>query len=182
MGTNEVLFASGGWIIFIVIIVGLFIVIMGQADTLNKKSQEFNKKENLTENDYIWISSFVSGHPKIDESFDNAAIINKGSELLICKHLKGIGEPECLASINKELVSDLQIEDSSSIEKRITVGRLLLVGVFAFAWKKAKKNELAFLVISWKDRFSHETIFSFNGQNALQEANKARNTLIKFLS
>jgi hypothetical protein len=65
------------------------------------------------------------------------------------------------------------------MEKRITLGRVLLVGIFALAWRKKKKNELAFVTIEWKEKFENSTIFSFEGQEAMQKANTARNELIK---
>lgn len=58
---------------------------------------------------------------------------------------------------------------------------MILVGVFAFAWKKKKKNEIAFVEIDWKKgKFNNETMFCFEGENAVQRANKARNGIIKF--
>ena len=57
---------------------------------------------------------------------------------------------------------------------------MLLVGVFALAWKKKKKNEEAFLNINWTDgKYEHETLFQFEDKGAFQEANKVRNSLIK---
>lgn len=85
------------------------------------------------------------------------------------------------AEIPIEAVSDITIEDASSIEKKITVGRIFLVGIFALGWRKKKKNELAFLVIEWKKgKFEHFTTFSFEGKEAFQNANTARNKLISY--
>ena len=45
--------------------------------------------------------------------------------------------------------------------------------------EKKKKNEIAFVVINWNDgRFDHATTFSFDGKDAMQLANTARNNLI----
>ena len=79
-----------------------------------------------------------------------------------------------------ENIKNITVEDASSIEKKITVGRLLLVGVFALAWRKKKTNELAFVVTEWNDgKFDHSTTFSFEGKEAMTKANTARNSLIK---
>ena len=55
----------------------------------------------------------------------------------------------------------------------------MLTGVFAFAWKKKTKHELAYITIYWNDgKFDHETIFEFEGRNAMTRANSSRNKLI----
>jgi hypothetical protein len=46
-------------------------------------------------------------------------------------------------------ISELEVEGPDSIQKRITASRLILTGVFAFAFKK--KTGEAFLFISFKD-------------------------------
>lgn len=46
--------------------------------------------------------------------------------------------------------------------------------------EEKEKNELAYLTIEWNDgKFDHETIFEFEGVGSMQNANTARNKLIK---
>ncbi len=55
-------------------------------------------------------------------------------------------------------ISELEVEGPDSIQKRITASRLILTGVFAFAFKK--KTGEAFLFISFKDERT-PVIFKF---------------------
>ena len=80
-----------------------------------------------------------------------------------------------MAVIPCDKVLNVNVLDSSTIENKITLGRVLLVGVFALAWKKNKKKEMYFLEIEWNDGG-----FDHNKQNQ-QRANTARNALIKGL-
>ena len=80
-----------------------------------------------------------------------------------------------MGEIPTSFITSINVEDGSSIEKRVTLGRVLLVGVFALAWKKNKKNSLALLVIGWNDgKFDQETIFQYTGDDAISKANNAK--------
>jgi hypothetical protein len=54
----------------------------------------------------------------------------------------GMSMPEKVinSAIELSTISNISIEDASSIDKKVTLGRVLLVGVFALAWRKSKKN------------------------------------------
>ena len=122
----------------------------------------------------------MSGHPDLDNRMTPVAIFTKGDKLEIFNfydHFR-IAQKK-IAEIAKDKVSNITVEDQSTIEKRITGTRLLLTGVFAFAWKKKTKHELAYITIYWNDgKFDHETIFEFEGRNAMTRANSSRNKLI----
>ncbi len=90
--------------------------------------------------------------------------------------------PLILGEIPSINIKNILVEDQSTVERRVTLGRMLLVGIFAFAWSKRQKNELAYLIFEWSDgRFEHETIFEFEGRDAMVKANTARNGVIKWL-
>jgi len=133
---------------------------------------------------FIELGQYISGHPKISEPCQARGYVKDGKLLLfswVNQRLASMGEP--IAKIESTLIKNIVIEDSSTFERRVTFGRVLLVGIFALAWKKRKKNELAFLVIEWNDgRFDHETMFQFEGADAMTKANKARNSLIEKLT
>ena len=45
------------------------------------------------------------------------------------------------------------------------------------------KKELAYLTINWKQgKFNHDTYFEFEGKDAMQKANTARNEIIKLVN
>ena len=125
---------------------------------------------------------YIAGHPKIDSTGIFTSIIPKDNCFYIFED-KMIEMPNKIGEINCDKIKNIVIEDRTTIEKRVTIGRLLLTGIFAFAWKKSDKNEISYLIIEWADdRFEHETIFEFSGESSYQYANTARNKLISFVN
>ena len=55
-----------------------------------------------------------------------------------------------------------------------------MVGMFAFALKKKKETEIAYIVIEWADEIGeHETIFELG---SLMMANRSRSTILLALN
>ena len=130
---------------------GIFVVLMiiagisGNNDM--KRVQDNLKKQGLNVNSFKKCGTYVGGHPNLYKTIEGIAIRKNEKLLKIYEFPNQLKMPIIRANISIESISDIKVEDASSIEKRLTVGRLLLVGVFAFAWKKKKKNELAFVTI-----------------------------------
>lgn len=121
--------------------------------------------------------TYIGGHPQIDNEETDTILFDKGTIIEICSH-----KMKELAAIKKEQIRDIKIENATTFESRISAGRILLVGVFALAWKKKSKNENAYLIIEWNDgRFNHSTAFLFQGEGSMQTANKLRNWIIRSL-
>jgi hypothetical protein len=166
-----------------IVIIGLVLfAILGMVG--RKKQEENNAK--LVELGYsietkIETGKYVAGHPDINDSIPKTLIFPKDNKLEIMLETP-MEMPSKKGEIENSLVKNILAEDQSTIEKRITAGRLLMTGVFAFAWKKKKINELAYLTIEWNDgKFDHQTIFEFEGVGSMQNANTARNKLIKLI-
>lgn len=129
----------------------------------------------------IEIGKYLGGHPDIDEPTIGTILFPKDNKLEILVEAK-FKLPIKKGEIENRFIKNITVEDQSTVEKRVTVGRLLMTGIFAFAWKKKNINELAYLTIEWNDgKFEHETIFEMNGKGAMQNANTARNKLIKII-
>lgn len=123
---------------------------------------------------------YVVGHPELNEPVAKTVVYYTDDTLDIFDSTTLTQSK--IAEIKKDSVTNILIEDKTTIERRVTVARLLLTGIFAFALKKKQVNELAYLIIEWSDeKFNHETIFEFEGKNSMEEANTARNSLIKVL-
>lgn len=147
-------------------------------ETLKFKGIDFSSRINL--------GTYINGHPDLDDMITHVfSFTHENSLILYAKQYKNSANIEtayfaCLAEIPFENITDITIEDNSSIEQKVTLGRVLLVGVFALAWKKDKKKQQAFVNIQWTDgKFQHQTLFRFDEKEAFQEANKVRNALIK---
>jgi hypothetical protein len=160
------------WLFWFLLIVFAFIIIFG-AISSSKEQDKTNRRlktQGLSSSDFKKTNAtYVSGHQDINGNFP-FVVYRKDNEYL--RFYSRTSEISMPISKFKISIKNISIEDATSIESKVTVGRLLLVGVFAFAWKKKKKNELAFTTIEWNDgRFDHTTIFNFEGKDATQKAN-----------
>jgi len=168
---------------WIVIILGVILLIILATNSTKKDIANANEelaKQGLSLSAFIQSkATYAGGHPNANEQFSSVAYIEKDGNLRFYAMPYDFQMPYFKFSIKKEAITNISLEDASTMESRISLGRVLLVGVFALAWRKKKKNELAFVVIDWNDgKFDHSTTFSFEGENATQEANRFRNDLI----
>lgn len=157
----------------------LFIILIAYSNKKEKELKEKLKQEGFDIDKLIPFGTYVGGHPDKNDNQNNCYVIKENENASFYYRILSEA-PKKLFSIKCDSIKSINVEDATSIEKRVTLGRVLLVGVFALAWRKKKKNELAFVVIDWNDeRFDHSTTFSFEGSNAMQLANTSRNELIK---
>lgn len=178
-----------GFVIIALLIVGVFIffgILLNESQSSrHKKILLFFHNSGFDKDSKIITGRYLAGHPNIDDSVNKTLIYLKKDDptLYFFKDNDDFDPPTELGSIPTESITDIVAEDKSTMEKRVTVGRLLLVGIFAFAWKKKKVNESAFLIIEWnKGKFKNETIFEFEGRNAMSSANTVRNRLIEIVN
>ena len=131
----------------------------------------------INPHEVYFMGQYVGGHPEIDNEFF-CQLYKKDENLVLCKDVDFF--PKTISTIPISSITNILVEDKSSIEKKVTLGRILLVGVFALGWTKKEKHELNFIIIEWKDgRFNHSTVFAFSGEAGVHLASKTRNTLIK---
>ena len=168
------------WIILIIVFALFAWLMIGGAEAAKKQKEELSVKGFDVEKT-IEVGKYLGGHPDIDKAESGISLIPRGDGLQLMKLLSITGDIE-LGEIPNNNITNVRVEDASTVEKSVTVGRLLLIGVFAFAAKKKKKNELAYLIISWNDgRFDHDTIFEFSNLKPFEQANSARNKIIKLI-
>lgn len=165
------------WLILIVLLV-VFILIGVNGQSKENEIREKCKSKGFDLKDLISIGTYVGGHPIRNDNVDYCHVCKIDNNLAFFR--KFIGEnPVRTFTINIDKIKNILVEDASTIESKVTLGRVLLVGVFALAWKKKKKAELSFLIIEWNDgRFDHLTTFSFEGKSSMVSANTARNKII----
>jgi|GEM_PF-805623 len=169
-----------GWVVIIVFIL-IFVLAAVSGTNKQKKSCALLKEKGLAFSDFKSLGSYVGGHPELNETVPQCYFLQEKENICLYQiQTYSMSLPLSLdAQIPISEIMNISIEDATSIEKKITVGRIFLVGIFALGWRKKKKNELAFLVIEWKrGKFEHLTTFSFEGKDAFQNANIARNELI----
>lgn len=134
--------------------------------------------------EFVPIGRYITGHPALSKSQPNASIAF-GTEVLALLTDDYLPVSIPLASIER-----VEVEDASTVEKRVTATRLLAIGIFAFAAKKTEVHEIFYLTIGWKDgKFIRETIFEFEKlkltsdpgavMRPLELASSARDAIIK---
>ena len=172
-----------GWFWAVIIIVALFIFIgvmlsiASGASSAKSTSPELKPGYKVAE--LINAGKYMGGHTSIDRLIERCFLLVTDTDIEIYQKEYDFEQPKYFASIPIKSISDIQIEDDSTIEKKITLGRVILVGVFALAWRKRKKHESSFVTVEWNDgKYTHNTIFSYEGKDAIQSANTLRNKLI----
>lgn len=172
------------WVIIIAVFIILIAIGAFATERDKEKSKEFMEKNNMSFSDFYPIGKYVGGHPQVDNEQENLYFSFKDGVFSFHRiTIYEVSTPESVPGfeIAASDITDITVEDSSTIENKVTLGRVILVGIFALAWKKKKKNELAFVVVNWsKGKFSHSTTFAFEGSEAFSKANTARNKLISF--
>lgn len=81
----------------------------------------------------------------------------------------------------KDLIK-ISVEDQSTIENRIGFKRLLMVGIFALAWKKKQTVPLSFLIFEYKNDvgFEEEIYFKTESVDGVQHFTNIRYNLYKY--
>ena len=161
--------------IIVFLIFFLFCVFMAFYSFKNKKRNQKRLKDlGYNKKDLVVNLKYACGHPEFDKpGLYNLGIRQKNIYFLNFKC-------DELARIESDKIKNILVEDQTTFEKKVTLARMAMIGIFAFALKKHKKNELAYLTISWNDgRFDHDTVFEFQGVGSMVKANKIRNRIIK---
>ena len=124
-----------------IIVIGLvvfFVVIRVISIKKEKSIKNALQAKGLNLDNFVSVGVYVGGHPSRNENVDNCFANREGDEMVFYRRLIA-GMPQRKFSIKRESVKNISVKDASSIENEITLGRLLLVGVFALAWQKKKK-------------------------------------------
>lgn len=130
----------------------------------------------LNSNPLLYKVTYLQGVPNLNESFAVKIIPETNS----ITFLDNVGKKRF--EIKKEDLVDVFVEDQSSIESRISISRLLLVGVFAFAWKKRKSNPLSFIIFDYKNEFgtNQQMIIQSDHKDSFQYFTNVKYNLYKF--
>ena len=70
------------------------------------------------------------------------------------------------AVVAVEHLDGVRLETQEQIEKRVTATRILMLGIFAFAFKKKKKNSDKFLTIDFSDDVGMKNVILMEGKDA----------------
>lgn len=168
--------------IFFLILISVLIIFWAIGRNNRMKIWDENlKSEGINPESLIHAGSYAGGHPTIDNQIKICVIFPEKDDLVIYE--RDVSQyPKKKGTIPISSINNILLEDSTTIEHKVTVGGILLYGMYAWAMKEKEKNELAFITIEWNNgKFNNSTIFSFEGKDAMQTANKARNQLLKLI-
>jgi hypothetical protein len=175
-----------GYVIAIAVILGIMGGNKSVEDRIKAKEKALQKLngEGIQTEKFLRTENYIGGHPDINSFLKNTVIYKNNNDFEIyvpytdqadISNIKVEYSKEGIIPIQS--IKNISIEDKTTIDKRVSLGRAVLFGPLAFGMQKTIKKEEAYLNISWNDgKFDHETLFQFQ---TLQDANIARNELIK---
>ena len=172
---------NGFGYLIIIGIISLFIYAIIEGNNKEKKYNEELISKNINITEFINIGKYIGGHPEINDIVESTLVRKEYDNLCLYKsELYKVPFKIDKSEIKIDDIDNITIEDKTTIENKMTVGRVFLVGIYALAWKKKKKNEIAIVDIEWhKGKFKNNTLFCFEGKDSFQKANKTRNNIIK---
>ncbi len=80
-------------------------------------------------------------------------------------------------TIPNSSITNIVVEGKDEVNRRVTVGRLLLVGVFAFALKKKSKDQEAYLTLELND--GQEAVFFIDKKSPMDIKTKLSKTIMQ---
>jgi hypothetical protein len=173
-----------GWLVLVAIGAAVFMVLVlkkGVADMSDEKNPVTMKDGSFA--GFEPIGSYIGGHPTSENKISTTVFRRNSDCCMFFYKDKSYSMPEFKFKIKIKLFKNISVEDLPSIEKKITSGNINLTDTTENTLKKKRKAKTAFLTIDWGDENStHSTIFSFEGDNAMQKANKAKDNLLRALN
>lgn len=126
------------WVVLVVVIIILWAV-GSNGEKQAKEIQGKLQQQGINNADFIDMGMYASGHPNLDKSIEGMKAVAKDGNLDLYEYPYQFKMPEKKAEIPIAAISNITVEDASTVERKITIGRMILVGVFAFAWRKRRK-------------------------------------------
>lgn len=102
--------------------------------------------------------NYNGGHPQLTRD-GNCTLTVRGDGITVSLNIFGS------QSIAIQDIIDIHLETQEQIEERVTATRLFTLGVFAFAFKKKKKNSEKYLTVDFKDSAGLTNTMLFSGKN-----------------
>jgi hypothetical protein len=127
----------------------------------------------------VTVGKYVYGFDQVAVSTLNPFRCCITEKEFVFKAQSGMGKK--IGRIPRDKITQINVENKMQATKRVTVPRLLMFGIFAFAAQKKEKVGGFEIVINWDDNGKRDAVFEFTGPLANAEANKALTTLRSFI-
>ncbi len=154
----------------------------------NKKRREdvaehILNRQGLSARDFFESGTYIGGHPSATEIIHSLVFRRTPKEFAFYVRPANVYLPAEKFSIPVDSVTNIDLEDTSTVEEKVTAHRILLLGPFALAFKKQIKRDSCFVSIEWNEgKQIYSTYFYFDGYNAMLNANEFRYKLIAELN
>jgi hypothetical protein len=163
----------------LIMIIGIvLLVIVSRRVSQRKKEAIAKKRIELSGIDEFKCGKYLIGLSDANAPVENTICIVTENDLLFIS--QSVNE---LGRIPRDAIDNIIAEDKSQISSRVTATRLLTIGIFALAAKKKSKISEFCVLIDWDDEngVKSNTIFEFSGKDSGTNANRAMNTLKKYI-
>jgi hypothetical protein len=161
---------------FLLIVIAFIILAVVWGIISSQNSEERDKK--IGGIAHCSIGKYIAGLPNADNPVtDVECVITKNNFVFYSGIKKELGK------IPRNNINQIIIDDKTKISQRLTVTRMLTLGIFSLAAPKKKNYSEFCLVIDWQDDrgIRQNTIFEFTGDWANKNANIAANCLQKYI-
>ena len=154
----------------------------------NKKRREdvaehILNRQGLSARDFVESGTYIGGHPSVTEIIPSLIFRRTPQDFMFYIRPTNVYIPTEKFSIPVGSVVSIDLEDTSTVEEKVTAHRILLLGPFALAFKMQIKRDSCFVSIDWKEgKQIYSTYFYFDGYNAMLNANEFRYKLIAELN
>jgi hypothetical protein len=133
--------------------------------------------------DFKSMGSYIGGHPASENMIPTAAFRRNSDCCMFFYKDRSYDMPEFKFKIKIKSIKNVSVEDLPSIEKKFSSGGINLAGEAITALRKKRKRPMAFITIDWTDgQLNHSTVFSFEGSDAMQKANNAKDNFLRALN
>ncbi len=140
-------------------------------------------RQGLSARDFVESGTYIGGHPSVTEIIPSLIFRRTPQDFMFYIRPTNVYIPTEKFSIPVGSVVSIELEDTSTVEEKVTAHRILLLGPFALAFKKQIKRDSCFVSIDWKEgKQIYSTYFYFDGYNAMLNANEFRYKLIAELN
>lgn len=131
----------------------------------------------LNQNPFLNRAKYVAGVPNMNDDF--LVSFEPTIDYILFKN--GSTGKE-IFKLDKKDVVNIFVEDDSTIENRVGLTRLLLVGIFALAWKKKSKNPMSFIIFEYNDDIgtTQKMLIQSDSNTGYQFFNNVKYNLLKF--
>lgn len=139
-----------------------------------KKQDAKLRKRGIVPNKLVPAGKYLHGHWRIFKPVDKITMDFKDDHIKLREDMTYKLEGD----IPYSEITQVKVEDKTTVSRRVGLKRMAVVGLFAFAMKKKVTDDLAYLVIEATHAGQeHEIFFEFTQKDAFNKASELKNRI-----